>query len=58
MQIHPSLSRQITITRHHDARAAADRARLVRAARCAAASPVDLRRRPVLRRACEDPLPA
>jgi hypothetical protein len=58
MQLHPSLSRQIGITRNHDARTAADRARLVRAARCATATPSDLRRRPTLRRACEDPLPA
>jgi hypothetical protein len=58
MQLHPSIAREITITRHHDARAAADRARLVRSARCAAATPADLRRRPTLRRACDHPLPA
>jgi hypothetical protein len=58
MQLHPSLSRQISVTRNHDARAAADRARLVRSARCATATLADLRRRPTLRRACEDPLPA
>ena len=58
MQLHPSLSRQIGITRDHDARVATDRARLVRAARCATAAPADVRRRPALRRGCDDPLPA
>jgi hypothetical protein len=56
MQLHPSLSRQITLTRQTDAHAAAERARLIRAARCAASPPNDERRRPVRRRGCEDPV--
>jgi hypothetical protein len=58
MQVHPSLSRQITLTRQTDAHAAAQHARLVRAARCAAAPPNDERRIPLLGRGCEDPVPA
>ena len=58
MQLHPSLSHQMTLTREHDARAAARRARLVRAARCADAPPADLRRRPTLRGGCPEPLAA
>jgi hypothetical protein len=54
MQLHPSLSRQITVTRQSDARAAAERARLVRAARCAV-PPTEVRRLPALRRRCDDP---
>jgi hypothetical protein len=58
MQLHPSLSRQIIQTRMDDAHAAADRARLVRIARCAPTPPNDERRRPAARRGCQDPLPA
>jgi hypothetical protein len=58
MQLHPSLSRQITLTRVHDAHAAADRARLVRAARCAPTPSNDVRGRPAPRRGCNDPVPA
>jgi hypothetical protein len=54
MQIHPSLSRQIALTRQNDKRAAAERARLVRAARCA--PPDKPRRIPLLSRGCEDPV--
>jgi hypothetical protein len=54
--LHPALTRQITLAREHEARAAAERARLVRGARCASAPPGDLRRRPALRRGCEDPV--
>jgi hypothetical protein len=56
MQIHPSLSHEITVTRQTDAHAAAEHARLVRAARCAATPPNDERRRPGWRRGCEDPV--
>ena len=56
MQLHPSLSRQITLARQADAQAAAEQARLVRAAHCAAAPPNDERRLPVRRRGCEDPV--
>jgi hypothetical protein len=55
MQLHPSLSRQIALTRDREARAAAARARLVRATRCTSAPPNDVRRRPAMRRGCEDP---
>jgi hypothetical protein len=58
MQLHPSLSRQITLIRQADAHAAAEHARLVRAARCAPSPPTDERRRPVRRHGCEDPVPA
>jgi hypothetical protein len=56
MQLHPSLSRQLTLTRERDARAAADCARLVRAARCAPPRTNDVRRRPAPQRGCEDPV--
>jgi hypothetical protein len=56
MQLHPSLSRQITQARMDDARARADRARLARIARCAPTPPND-ERRAAPRRGCQDPLP-
>jgi len=55
MQLHPFLSRQITLTRQSDAHAEAEHARLVRAARCASAPPTEVRRLPGLRRRCDDP---
>jgi hypothetical protein len=58
MQLHPSLSHQITLTREQDAQAAAEHARLARAARCAPSPPTDERRIPLRRRGCEDPVPA
>jgi hypothetical protein len=56
MQLHPSLSRELTMTRQREAHAAAERARLVRFARCAPAPPGEDRRRPARRRRCEDPV--
>jgi hypothetical protein len=55
MQLHPSLSRQMTLTRQSEAHAAAEHARLVRAVRCASAPPTDVRRLTALRRRCDDP---
>jgi hypothetical protein len=57
MQLHPSLSRQLTLARQQDAHATAKRARLVRAARCVPTPRGDVRRL-ALRRGCEDPVPA
>ena len=56
MQLHPSLTRQMTLARQQEAHAAAQHARLVRAARCAQAPPNDERRIPLLSRGCEDPV--
>jgi hypothetical protein len=55
MQLHPSLSRQIALTRDREVRAAAARARLVRAARSTTAPRNDVRRQLAVRRGCEDP---
>jgi hypothetical protein len=55
MQLHPSLSRQIALTRQYDKQTAAEHARLVRAARCA--PPDEPSRAPLRRRrGCEDPV--
>jgi hypothetical protein len=58
MQLHPTLSRQVTLARQHEAHAAAERARRVRSTRCAPAPRNDQRRIPLLSRGCEDPVPA
>jgi hypothetical protein len=55
MQMHPSLSRQLALTRQYDTEAAAEQARLVRRARCA--PPDEQRHAPMRRpRGCEDPV--
>jgi len=56
MQLHPTLSRQLTLARQHEAHAAAEQARLVRSARCAPAAPNEQRRIRLARRGCEDPV--
>jgi hypothetical protein len=58
MQLHPTLSRQLTLVRQHEAHAAAEHARRIRSTRCAPPPPNDQRRIPLLGRGCEDPVPA
>jgi hypothetical protein len=58
MQLHPTLSRQLTLARQQEAHAAAERARRVRSTRCAAAPPDDERRVLLRSRGCKDPVPA
>jgi hypothetical protein len=57
MQLHPFLSRQMTLIREREAQAAGERVRLVRTAR-GAAPPSETRRGPTPRCGCEEPVPA